>query len=143
MAIKARVLVVDDELPILRLVQLRLDVDGFLMHTAQRGEQALAILAEETIDLVVLDVTMPGTDSFEVLRRIRTDSNVPVIMLTAHTLERDKVQGLTSGADDYLTKPFSPDELAARITAILRRTSGRRAGERVDSDYGSVVINLE
>jgi two-component system KDP operon response regulator KdpE len=140
---KTRILVVDDEPTIVRLVQLKLEADRMEVRTARTGAEALEALADEPVDLVVLDVVMPGMDGFEVLRKIRTTSTVPVIMLTADTLERDKLQGLTSGADDYLTKPFSPDELSARITAILRRTSGLPAGERLNLDYGSVVINLQ
>jgi two-component system, OmpR family, KDP operon response regulator KdpE len=140
---QTRILVVDDEPSIVRLVQLKLEADRMIVRTASTGAEALEALADEPVDLVVLDVTMPGMDGFEVLRQIRTTSTVPVLMLTAHTLERDKLQGLTSGADDYLTKPFSPDELSARITAILRRTSGLPAGDRLNLDYGSVVINLE
>ena len=143
MAQQTRILAVDDEPSIVRLVQLRLEADGMIVRTAHTGAEALETLAAEPIDLIVLDVMMPGMDGFETLRRIRTTSTVPVLMLTAHTLERDKLQGLTSGADDYLTKPFSPDELSARITAILRRTSGQGQAARLHLDYGSVVINLE
>jgi len=140
---KPTVLVVDDEPPIVRLVQLKLEADGMRVRTAHNGADALAVLEDEPIDLVVLDVTMPGMDGFEALRRIRADSNVPVIMLTARTLDVDKLRGLTSGADDYLTKPFNPDELAARIAAVLRRTSGQRLGLPDQLRYGDVVIDLE
>ena len=135
-------LVVDDEPPIVRLVQLRLEADGMQVRTAHRGEDALAILDDEPVDLVVLDVTMPGMDGFETLRHIRSRSTVPVVMLTARTLDVDKLRGLTSGADDYLTKPFNPDELSARVTAILRRASGQRAGGQEQLRYGEVTIDL-
>jgi DNA-binding response OmpR family regulator len=139
---RSTVLVVDDEPPIVRLVQLRLEADNMQVRTAHRGEDALAILEDEPIDLVVLDVTMPGMDGFEVLRHIRSRSTIPVIMLTARTLDVDKLRGLTSGADDYMTKPFNPDELSARITAILRRSSGQRAGGQDQLRYGDVLIDL-
>ena len=139
---KPVILVVDDEPPIVRLVRLKLEGDGFAVHTAHRGEDALALLEDEPIDLVVLDVTMPGMDGFETLRRIRAHANVPVIMLTARTLDGDKLRGLTSGADDYLTKPFNPDELTARIVAVLRRSDGRQTGADKRLEYGDLVIDL-
>ncbi len=140
---KWTILVVDDEPPIVRLVQLKLKADGYAVLTAPGGEEALAILADEPVDLVVLDVTMPGMDGFEALRRIRQSSSVPVVMLTARTLDGDKLRGLTSGADDYLTKPFNPDELSARIAAVRRRTSGQRTGDVSELRYGGVTIDLE
>lgn len=140
---KRTVLVVDDEPPIVRLVQVKLEGGGYAVRIAHRGEDALAILEDEPVDLVVLDVTMPGMDGFETLRRIRQSSRVPVIMLTARTLDVDKLRGLTSGADDYLTKPFNPDELAARIAAVLRRTSGQALGAAGVLRYGGVTIDLE
>lgn len=139
---KPAILVVDDEAPIVRLVQLRLEAEDMRVYTAQRGADALTILEDEPIDLVVLDVTMPGMDGFETLRHIRSRSNVPVVMLTARTLDVDKLRGLTSGADDYMTKPFNPDELSARIAAILRRASGQRAGGQERLVYGEVTIDL-
>jgi two-component system, OmpR family, KDP operon response regulator KdpE len=139
---KQTILVVDDEPPIVRLVQMKLEADGMRVRTAHTGQDALAVLEDEPVDLVVLDVTMPGMDGFEVLRHIRADSSVPVIMLTARTLDVDKLRGLTSGADDYLTKPFNPDELAARITAVLRRAGGQRLGTAAPLRYGNVVIDL-
>ncbi len=140
---KPTILVVDDEPPIVRLVQANLASDGKRVLIAHNGPDALAILEDEPVDLVVLDVTMPGMDGFEVLRRIRHSSNVPVIMLTARTLDVEKLRGLTSGADDYITKPFNPDELAARIAAVLRRTSGQRMGTPGELHYGDVAIDLE
>jgi len=140
---KPTVLVVDDEPPIVRLIQLKLESGGMHVRTAHNGPDGLAALEDEPVDFVVLDVTMPGMDGFEVLRHIRQSSNVPVIMLTARTLDVDKLRGLTSGADDYMTKPFNPDELAARIIAVLRRTSGQRMGAAGELRYGDVVIDLE
>lgn len=124
---KQLVLVVDDEAPIVRLLRATLEADGFSVVTADRGAAALNIINTERPDLVVLDVMMPEMDGFETLRRIRNQSQipkVPVIMLTARTGDIDKLQGFQSGADDYVTKPFNPDELLARITAVLRRSGG-------------------
>ncbi len=137
------ILVVDDEPPIVRLVQLRLESAQMTVLTARSGAEALTLLENEPIDLIVLDVTMPGMDGFETLRHIRAQSNVPVLMLTARTLDMDKLRGLTSGADDYVTKPFNPDELAARITGILRRSGGQQMATRGHLAYGDLVIDLD
>lgn len=141
---KHLILVVDDEPPILRLVKAKLKVDGYEVLTASRGEEALRIVEDEMPDLVVLDVMMPEMDGFETLRRIRQRSQVPVIMLTARGSDADKLRGLQSGADDYVTKPFNPDELEARIAAILRRSAGAAtAGAGSVLRYPGVEIDLE
>ena len=141
---KHLILVVDDEPPIVRLVRAKLKVDGYEVLTASSGREALEILEEEVPDLVVLDVMMPDMDGFETLRRIRQRNQVPVVMLTARGSDADKLQGLQSGADDYVTKPFNPDELEARIAAVLRRTAGAApvTGGRV-MRYPGVDIDLE
>ncbi|HEX3303079.1 MAG TPA: response regulator, partial [Thermomicrobiales bacterium] len=121
------VLVVDDEPAIVRLVRAKLQSDGRAVISANSGEEALKVLEDERPDLIVLDVMMPGIDGFETLRRIRTgafSNQVPVIMLTARASDADRLKGLNAGADDYMSKPFNPDELAARVTAVLRRTAG-------------------
>jgi DNA-binding response OmpR family regulator len=121
------VLVVDDEPAIVRLVRAKMQADGRAVISANSGEEALKVLEDERPDLIVLDVMMPGIDGFETLRRIRTgafSSQVPVIMLTARASDADRLKGLNAGADDYMSKPFNPDELAARVTAVLRRTAG-------------------
>ncbi|HEX6417817.1 MAG TPA: response regulator transcription factor [Acidimicrobiales bacterium] len=116
-----RVLIVDDEASIRDIVRRYLVTEGFEVDEAADGEQALERFAASPPDLVVLDVLMPGIDGIEVLRRIRAGSDVYVILLTAKAEEVDKLVGLSVGADDYLTKPFSPRELAARVRAVLRR----------------------
>jgi DNA-binding response OmpR family regulator len=121
-----RVLVVDDEERIRSLVGTYLRAEGFEVDEAATGEDALAKLRHHHPDLVILDVRLPGMDGFEVLRELRRDSEVYVIMLTARTEEADKLVGLTVGADDYITKPFSPRELVARVKAVLRRGRGPR-----------------
>jgi DNA-binding response OmpR family regulator len=139
-----RILVVDDEPAIVRLVRATLQVDGYAVLAADRGEQALPLLENERPDLVILDLMMPGMDGFETLRRIRSRSKVPVIMLTARAGDADTLKGLQSGADDYVTKPFNPDELAARVAAVLRRSQGDApAGGRTVLSYPGVEIDLD
>jgi two-component system KDP operon response regulator KdpE len=116
------ILVVDDEERMARFIRLNLEHDGFQVVEAYRGMKAIQVLRESLPDLVLLDVMMPDIDGFEVLRMIRESSSVPVIMLTAKGEEDDRVQGLELGADDYITKPFSPRELVSRVKAVLRRT---------------------
>jgi two-component system KDP operon response regulator KdpE len=141
---KHLILVVDDEPPIVRLVKAKLRLDGYEVLTASRGDQALSMLQEQTPDLVVLDVMMPDMDGFETLRRIREQSQVPVVMLTARGSDADKLRGLQSGADDYITKPFNPDELEARIAAVLRRSAGMKpAGTETVLRYPGLEIDLE
>jgi DNA-binding response OmpR family regulator len=116
------VLVADDEARIRDIVRGYLEAEGFDVVSAGDGEEALRVARERKPDVVVLDVMMPGLDGVEVLRRLRRESDVYVIMLTARSDEVDKLVGLSVGADDYMTKPFSPRELVARIRAVLRRT---------------------
>jgi two-component system response regulator VicR len=123
------VLVVDDEPNIVEVVSAYLKRELFNVVTASDGEQALKRVAEDNPDLIVLDVMLPRIDGLEVLRRVRATSNVPIIMLTARGEETDTLVGLGIGADDYLTKPFSPRELVARIKAVLRRSQGLTAPE--------------
>lgn len=118
---KFTVLVVDDETRYLWAIRLNLEARGYLVLEAQDGETALDIAVTEQPDLILLDIRMPGMDGLEVCRSIREFSAVPIIMLTAMAQEEDKVRGLDMGADDYITKPFSSDELLARVRAVLRR----------------------
>src|SRR5215216_4876922 len=138
------ILLVDDEDAVQKLLAYPLERDGFRVVQARDGEEALARFAEERIDLVVLDVMLPKLDGLEVIKRVRADSSVPIIMLTARDDELDKVLGLELGADDYITKPFSIREFRSRVRALLRRaaaephTPGRdevidRDGLRIDA----------
>lgn len=120
---KYRILVVDDERRMVGFIRLNLEQDGFEVIEAYNGTEALERLRDSLPDLILLDVMMPDIDGFEVLRTIREISQVPVIMLTAKSEEDDKVKGLELGADDYVTKPFSPRELVSRVKAVLRRGS--------------------
>ena len=116
------ILVVDDEERMARFIRLNLEQDGFQVVEAFRGLDAIHELRDAMPDVVILDVMMPDLDGFEVLKMIREISQVPVIMLTAKSEEDDRVKGLELGADDYVTKPFSPRELVSRVRAVLRRT---------------------
>lgn len=121
---RRRILVVDDEERMVRFIRLNLEHDGFQVSEAFNGKQAVQRLRDITPDLILLDVMMPDLDGFEVLEMVREISSVPVIMLTAKGEEDDRVRGLEKGADDYITKPFSPRELVSRVRAVLRRTEG-------------------
>ncbi len=120
---KVSVLVVDDDVHILRMMQRILELEGYLVLRASNGEDALDILDKETPDLVLLDIMLPGMDGYSVCRYIREFSQVPIIMVTVKSNDEEKVQGLDAGADDYVSKPFSSNELLARVRAVLRRTN--------------------
>ncbi len=146
-----KVLVVDDEERMVRFVRLNLEHDGFIVSEAFNGKQALQKLRDSTPDIILLDVMMPDLDGFEVLEMIREMNNVPVIMLTAKGEEEDRVRGLEKGADDYISKPFSPRELVSWIKAVLRRTEGATGGmhglieidERLKIDFDRHEVWLE
>ena len=118
------ILVVDDEKEIVKLARDYLERAGFRVLSASDGTRALAAARGEQPDLVVLDLNLPGMDGLDVCRTLRQESDVPIIMLTARVEETDRLIGLELGADDYITKPFSPRELVARVRAVLRRTGG-------------------
>jgi DNA-binding response OmpR family regulator len=131
------ILVVDDEERMARFIRLNLEHDGFQVVEAYRGMDAIKSLRDSMPDLVLLDVMLPDLDGFEVLGLIREISSVPVIMLTAKGEEDDRVQGLELGADDYVTKPFSPRELVSRVKAVLRRTeaAGTSSRDLIEVDH--------
>ncbi|HEY55971.1 MAG TPA: response regulator transcription factor [Dehalococcoidia bacterium] len=138
-----RVLVIDDDVKTTELVKLYLRRDGYKVVTAYDGLQAVDVARETHPDLVVLDLMLPGLDGFEVFRALRAESDVPIIMLTAKTTEQDRLNGLDLGADDYVTKPFSPRELAARVRAVLRRLPDetlQRGPEEVR--HGELLVNF-
>jgi DNA-binding response OmpR family regulator len=118
-----KILVVDDELDIVKVVRAYLEQSGFRVITASDGQQALAAFRHEQPDLIVLDLNLPKMDGLDVCRAIRRESNVPIIMLTARVEETDRLIGLELGADDYVVKPFSPREVAARVRTVLRRSA--------------------
>ena len=120
---KPRVLIIDDEPKLLKLVRSVLQADGFDVDTATNGQEGLEKIETSQPDLVLLDILLPGElDGYSICKRIRESSPIPVIMLTAKSQEKDKIRGFESGADDYLTKPFSSKELLARVKAVLRRS---------------------
>lgn len=147
-----RILMIDDDADIRQQTKALLEDDGFEVRTARDGEEGLAVFDDAAYDCIVLDVLMPGLDGFEVCRRLRARSDVPIIMLTARTDSFDVVAGLEAGADDYVGKPFEPKELSARVRAMMRRTRGFgrnpvaiRLGGRIEviPDEGVVRVDGE
>lgn len=120
-----RVLVVDDAVAVQRLLRLYLERAGYTVDTCGDGEEALARVSATQPDLVILDLMLPGLGGLEICRRLRAEGDLPVIMLTARTTEQDRLRGLRDGADDYVTKPFSPAEVVLRVEAVLRRAQPR------------------
>ncbi len=138
------ILIVDDEQHIIDLARMYLELEGFRILSATDGETALQRIPEERPSLIVLDLMLPGLDGWEVCRRVRAESDVPIIMLTARSDDIDRIVGLELGADDYLTKPFNPRELVARVRAILRRSVKRdRQPADVMIRQGNLVIYPE
>jgi len=135
-----RILVVDDDTKTVDLVKMYLERDGHSVLTAYDGPEALRIFREQQPHLVVLDVMLPGLNGVEVCRTLRSESDVPIIMLTARTRDEDKLTGLDTGADDYVTKPFSPGELAARVRAIFRRLPAERGPAEIR--HGAFHLNF-
>ncbi len=140
MTIDPLLLVVDDEAGILRLMKLELSAQGFRVITASDGDLAITMAEEHRPDAILLDVMMPGISGLEVMRRLRERSNVPVLLVTTKDKDTDKVRGLELGADDYIVKPFNPDELGARVRAVLRRVLAQDVERVVKA--GDVEIDL-
>jgi two-component system, OmpR family, KDP operon response regulator KdpE len=142
MSTQPLVLVADDEPRITKLVQMTLNDEGFRVVTAASGEEAVRRAEEVRPDIVLLDIVMPDLDGIEVMRQLREYRPVPVILLTAKGATADRAKGLDLGADDYVAKPFHPDELAARVRAVLRRSAGVAPGSGV-VHVGDIEIDLE
>jgi len=119
---KATLLVVDDDIRMLRMIKRILELEGYRVRTADDGQTALEVFDDGDPDMVLLDIMMPGMDGYALCQNIREFSEIPIIMVTAKVSDREKIEGLDAGADDYVTKPFSANELAARVRAVLRRT---------------------
>jgi len=136
-----KILVVDDDKKIVDLVRLYLERDGHRVLVAYDGLEALELARHSHPDLIVLDLLLPQVDGLDVCRILRAESQVPIVMLTARTTEEDKLIGLELGADDYVTKPFSPRELAARVRAVLRRADQESAREPTEMRFGDLVID--
>lgn len=135
-----RILIVEDDRKTARLVELYLQKDGYRVTTADNGSEGLELARRLKPDLAILDLMLPEMDGLEVCRHLREESDVPVIMLTARTTEDDKLRGLDVGADDYVTKPFSPRELVARVRAVLRRVADPR--EEEDVTAGNLTVSF-
>lgn len=133
---KPCILAVDDDAEVLRLVRRALELERYHVTTAESGEAAMAAIAQQVPDLVVLDIMMPGTDGYTVCRRVRGISQVPIILLTAKASSQEMVSGLDAGADDYVTKPFSVEVLLARVRAAFRRSSATPPSPSCDVFYG-------
>ncbi len=142
---EGKILVVDDERKILNLVRAYLEKEGYRVTGATDGLQAIEAFRHDAPDLILLDIMLPGLDGLEVCREIRRTSEVPIIMLTARDEDTDKLIGLELGADDYVTKPFSPRELVARVRAVLRRTrsAGAPVSVPVRITLGELVLDEE
>jgi two-component system alkaline phosphatase synthesis response regulator PhoP len=138
-----KILIVDDEKKMVRVLKAALDNEGYVTFEAYDGEAALDIWRRQQPDLVVLDVMMPRMDGFEFCRRVRQKADTPIIILSARTQEPDKLEGLGLGADDYMTKPFSPRELVARIRALLRRFESRKDSQEQVIARGPLVIDAD
>jgi DNA-binding response OmpR family regulator len=143
MAEKKTILVVDDEPRYLRLLEVNLVPDGYAVRTASNGQEAVDAVASERPDLVLLDVMMPVMDGFTACERIREFSTLPIIILTAKGEERDRVRGLDAGADDYIVKPFSAQELLARVRAVLRRAERQEIGDFHQPIFQHVELQID
>lgn len=137
---KRKILVVDDDQKLVDLVKLYFEKDDYQVLEAYDGIKALELFRQREPDLIVLDLMLPKMDGLKVCRRIRQESDVPIIMLTAKTSEQEKIEGLDLGADDYVTKPFSPGELLARVRAVLRRAEEREGPAEIT--YGDLTVNF-
>jgi len=136
------ILVVDDDIRMLRMMKRMLELESFQVLTANGGNEALKIFEKEAPALVLLDIMMPDIDGYMVCRRIREFSQVPIIMVTAKGEDKEKVEGLDIGADDYVTKPFSASELAARVRAVLRRISNQDRPQEAIFRYRDLIIDF-
>lgn len=136
------VLVVDDDQSIAELLRDFLENDGFRVETSYDAAQALAVLKQRTIHCIVLDIMMPGQNGFELCREIRTESNIPILFLSARSDDVDKIRGLAIGGDDYIVKTASPGEIVARVKAVLRRSSSPMESDRRVLDYGRLTLDL-
>jgi len=139
-----RILVVDDEERIINFLKSKLKASGYVVITASNGVEAIELAQVQEPDLVVLDLLMPKMDGFETLKELRSFSSLPVIILTARDADADKIKGFTQGADDYLLKPFNPDELVARIEAIRRRLESTKIWEKpVQLSLQNITIDFK
>jgi DNA-binding response OmpR family regulator len=142
MNMNRKILVVDDDHKTADLIRLYLERDGYQALVAHDGRAALELARQKRPDLIVLDLMLPAVDGLDVCRILRAESRVPIIMLTARTTEDDKLLGLDLGADDYITKPFSPREVVARVRAVLRRAGAEQDKEPAAARFGDLVVDF-
>jgi len=139
-----KIFIIDDEISLLEVIKDYLQKEGYEVFTSVNGEEALRLFAVLKPDFVILDLMLPDVSGEEICRRIRKESDVPILMLTAKTGEEDRIHGLSLGADDYLVKPFSPRELMMRVKAILRRTAGNiKTANLLSFNSGDLEINID
>lgn len=140
---KTHILIVDDEMSVREVTQRYLELEGYVVSVATTGIQGWQMIDSNkgSYDLVVLDVMLPGLDGFEILRKVRANSDLPIIMLTARTEEHDRITGLDRGADDYVPKPFSPRELVSRVKAVLRRVQPFQPNAEGPIQAGSITLH--
>ncbi|QQZ59685.1 response regulator transcription factor [Paenibacillus sonchi] len=139
---KTQILIIDDEWNMRNLLRIYLQKEGFATQEAATGQEALRMIGKQEFDLLLLDVMMPDTDGWQVCRAVREQTQIPILMLTARTETKDKVLGLGIGADDYLTKPFEPEELLARIHSLLRRSSMARTVEQQEKQLNYLGLRI-
>ena len=140
---KKRILVVEDEIKIMEFIESYLNNSGYEVTKAYTGREAVEMLVKEKTDMLILDLMLPDINGEEILKSLRKKSNIPVIILTAKSSEDSMVHGLDIGADDYITKPFSPRQLVARVNALFRRSEAETDGKILSFHKGSLLINLE
>lgn len=140
---RGNILVVEDEKEIAELITLYLEKEGIKTFHAESGEDGLRLLEEEKIDLIILDVNLPGIDGFETLQKLRLTHTTPVIIVSARTEDSDLIMGFGIGADDFVSKPFSPKVLTARVRAHLRRNEINRSSQKNTVSFGDCVLDLE
>jgi DNA-binding response OmpR family regulator len=139
---RRKILIVEDDRKTVELIRLYLDKDGYRVIAAYSGDKAVDLARSERPDLIVLDLMLPEVDGLEVCRTLRRESDVPIVMLTARTTEQDKLSGLDLGADDYITKPFSPRELMARVRAVLRRVQEIPYPDQQEAAFGELRVDF-
>jgi len=136
----SKILVIEDEKRIADWIQRYLENAGYQIHVSYNGTKGLKYALHERVDLIVLDIELPGIDGIEICKRVRTESDVPIIMLTARDTYSDRIIGLETGADDYIVKPFDPEEMVARVKAVLRRVQGKTT---VTQQVGAFELNTD
>jgi DNA-binding response OmpR family regulator len=137
------VLIIEDEAELVKILKIYLEKAGYTVFLSVRGDEGLTLWEQSKPDLLIIDLNLPGVDGLEVTRTIRKKSDVPIIMLTARVEEMDRLIGLELGADDYISKPFSPREVVARVKAVLRRSSRSSSEDNKRLEYGDLVIDIE